>query len=89
MAGSADSIELPDDLLAFAEERVRLGQYASVSEVASEALRLLRTREERREQVREELGGIFQGDGDGTYLEPSDEEFADAVHQRALRQAGK
>lgn len=89
MAGSPDSIELPDDLRAFAEERVRLGQYGSVSEVASEALRLLRAREERREQVREELGDIFREMDQGKYLEPSDDEFAEAVHQRALSHAGK
>jgi len=89
MAGSPDSIDLPDDLRAFAEERVRLGEYASVSEVASEAVRLLRAREERREQVRKELGEIFQEMDQGSYLEPSDEEFAEAVHQRALSHAGK
>lgn len=89
MAGSADSIELPDDLRAFAEERVRLGEYTSVSEVASEALRLLRAREKRREQVREELGGLFREMDQGTYLEPSDEEFAEAVHQRALNHTGE
>jgi hypothetical protein len=39
--------------------------------------------------VREELGGLFREMEEGTYLEPSDEEFEKAVHERALKhQAG-
>ena len=34
----ATAIELPEDLQAFAEERVRAGQYASVAEVVRAAL---------------------------------------------------
>ena len=35
---AATIIELPDDLQAFAEERVRAGQYASVADVVRAAL---------------------------------------------------
>jgi putative addiction module CopG family antidote len=35
---AATTIELPDDLQAFAEERVRAGQYASVADVVRAAL---------------------------------------------------
>lgn len=38
MANPARTIELPEDLQAFAEERVRAGKYASVSEVVRDAL---------------------------------------------------
>ena len=38
VSNAAKSIELPDDLQAFAEERVRAGQYASVVDVVRDAL---------------------------------------------------
>ena len=38
MADAAKGIELPEDLQAFAEERVRAGQYASVVDVVRDAL---------------------------------------------------
>ncbi len=38
MANPARTIELPEDLQAFAEERVRAGKYASVAEVVRDAL---------------------------------------------------
>lgn len=85
MANAAKAIQLPDDLQAFAEERVRAGEYGSVDEVASAALRLLRRRDERRAEVRDELGGLFREMEQGAYLEPSDEEFDEAVHERALK----
>jgi Arc/MetJ-type ribon-helix-helix transcriptional regulator len=77
-------IELCPELLAFAEERVRAGEYASVSDVAQAAFRLLKLRAERLEETRVELGGYFQ-DVDEAFLEPSDEGFADAVHEHALK----
>ncbi|MBI3206392.1 MAG: type II toxin-antitoxin system ParD family antitoxin [Myxococcales bacterium] len=38
MANPARTIELPEDLQAFAEERVRAGEYASVADVVRDAL---------------------------------------------------
>jgi Arc/MetJ-type ribon-helix-helix transcriptional regulator len=38
MSNAARTIELPDDLHAFAEERVRAGQAASVDDVVRDAL---------------------------------------------------
>jgi Arc/MetJ-type ribon-helix-helix transcriptional regulator len=38
MSNRTETIELPDDLRAFAEERVRAGQNASVNDVIREAL---------------------------------------------------
>jgi putative addiction module CopG family antidote len=85
MSNAAKAIQLPEDLQAFAEERVRAGEYASVGDVASAALRLLQRRDERRTEVREELGGLFRDMEEGTYLELSDEEFAKTVHEHALK----
>ena len=84
MASIAKPIELPPELQAFAEGRVLAGEYASVDEVASAAVRLLRQRDERRREVREELGAMFGEMEAGAYAEPTDEEFAQAVHERAL-----
>jgi putative addiction module CopG family antidote len=85
MSDAAKMIVLPEELQAFAEERVRAGEYANVSEVASEAFRLLQLRDQRRKQVREELDTAFSEMTAGGYLEPSDEEFAEAVRERALK----
>jgi putative addiction module CopG family antidote len=38
VSNAAKSIQLPEDLQAFAEERVRAGQYASVVDVVRDAL---------------------------------------------------
>jgi putative addiction module CopG family antidote len=38
MANPARTIELPEDLQAFAEERVRAGEYASVADVIRDAV---------------------------------------------------
>jgi putative addiction module CopG family antidote len=84
MSNAAKVIALPDDLQAFAEERVRAGEYASVGEVAEEAFRLLQRRDERRHEVREELAAVFREMEDGTYVDPSDDEFEQAVQARAL-----
>jgi putative addiction module CopG family antidote len=83
-SSGSKTIELSEDLQAFAEERVRAGEYGSVGEVAAEAFRLLKMRAERREQVRKDLGRVFQEIDDGNHVEPTDEEFARAVHERAL-----
>jgi len=84
MSNAANMIALPEDLRAFAEERVRAGEYASVGDVAQEAFRLLQQRDERRLRVREDLAAIFREMDAGTYLEPSDDEFEQAVQARAL-----
>jgi len=83
MSNAAKAITLPDDLQAFAEGRVRAGEYANVDEVAHEAFRLLQQRDERKQQVREDLAALFDEMTAGTYLEPSDEEFEQAVQVRA------
>jgi len=85
MPNTANSIELPEDLQAFAEERVRAGEFASVSEVAFEALRLLKGRAKRRDQARDELTQLFGEMEDGKFIEPTDDEFAQAVQDRALK----
>lgn len=84
MPSAAKPIELPEDLQAFAEERVRAGEFASVNEVAAEGLRLLQERAKRRDQVRDELEQLFSEMEDGQYIEPTDDEFAQAVRERAL-----
>jgi len=84
MSNPAKAIVLPDDLQAFAEERVRAGDYATVGEVAQAAFRLLQQRDERRHEVREDLATAFLEMERGNYLEPSDDEFDQAVHARAL-----
>jgi len=88
MSNAAKAIQLPEDLQAFAEECVRAGEYATVDEVASADLRLLQRRDERRREVSKELGGIFREMETGTYAEPTDEEFAHAVRERALKYSG-
>jgi putative addiction module CopG family antidote len=85
MSNAAKAIQLPEDLQAFAEERVRAGEYESVDEVASAALRLLQRRDERRAEVREELDGVFREMDGGKHMEPTDEEFAKAVRERAAK----
>lgn len=84
MSNAANVITLPKDLQAFAEERVRAGEYASVGDVAHEAFRLLQQRDERRHQVREDLAVVFREMDDGTYVEPSDDEFERAIQARVL-----
>jgi putative addiction module CopG family antidote len=56
----ADKIELPENLLAFAQERVSEGEYASLSEVVEDAFRLLLQRHERRQMLRAELADVLQ-----------------------------
>jgi Arc/MetJ-type ribon-helix-helix transcriptional regulator len=72
------------DVVSARRTRVRAGAYASVGDVAHEAFRLLQQRDERTHQVREDLAAVFRDMDDGTDLEPSDNEFEQAVHARAL-----
>lgn len=82
MSNVAKDIALPEELQAFAEERVRSGEYASVIEVAQEAFRLLQQRDKLRKQAREELIAVFREMEDGNQLEPSDDEFEQVVQAR-------
>ena len=85
MSSPAKSIELAQELREFAEERVRAGEYASVDEVANAAVRLLQQRDERHREVREELRVAFNEMDAGNFVEPTDDEFARAVNERALK----
>lgn len=84
MSSAAKGIPLPENLQAFAEERVRAGEYANVDEVTREAFSLLQQRDERRSQAREDLAAVFREMEAGNYLEPTDDEFNLAVQARAL-----
>ena len=83
MSNAAKVITLSEELQAFAEERMRAGEYANVDEVAHEAFRLLQQRDERKQQVRQDLAALFEEMTGGNHLEPSDEEFEQAVQARA------
>lgn len=83
MSNDAKDIALPEELQAFAEERVRSGEYASVSEVAQEAFRLLQQRDKLRKQAREDLVAMFREMEDSGQLEPSDDELDQVVQARA------
>jgi antitoxin ParD1/3/4 len=85
MSNPAKSIELSDDVRAFAEERVRAGEYASVEEIANTAVRLLRERSQRLREAHDELRAAFAVMDRGEYLEPTDDEFAQAVRERAAK----
>lgn len=89
MSNAAKTIALPEDLQAFAEERVRAGEYASVNDVALEAFRLLQQRDERRDRVREDLATVFGEMENGTYIEPSDDEFELMVNEKALKHSAE
>jgi Arc/MetJ-type ribon-helix-helix transcriptional regulator len=80
---------LPEDLQALAEQLVRAGEYASVNDVAHEAFRLLQQRDKQRDEVREELATVFGEMDSGNYLEPSDDEFAHVVRDRALNHSAE
>ena len=84
MSNDAKHIALPEELRAFAEERVRAGEYASVTEVTQEAFRLLQQRDKLRKQAREDLVAMFREMEDSGQLEPSDEELEQAVQVRDL-----
>jgi Arc/MetJ-type ribon-helix-helix transcriptional regulator len=67
MSNAAKTIELPEDLQAFAEERVRAGEGASVEDVVRDALE-----EKRRSVLREAIdAGIAELDaGEGVEASP-------------------
>lgn len=65
-------IVLPENLLAFAEERVRAGEYANLAEVTEDAFRLLLQRHERRQMLRAELADVLQQMDDNTDVEGSE-----------------
>jgi Arc/MetJ-type ribon-helix-helix transcriptional regulator len=69
MSNTAKTIELPEDLRAFVEERVRSGQSASVADVVRDALE-----EKKRGVLREDLdAGIAELDaGRGVETSPED-----------------
>ena len=84
MPNAATIIELPDDLQAFAEERVRAGQYASVADVVRAALE-----EKKLEALREALDvGIAELDsGQGVVTTPK--ELLNEIHtELAMTQKG-
>lgn len=75
MSKAAKKIELPEDLHAFAEERVRTGQNASVDEVVREALE-----EKKRAALHEALDvGIAELDA-GLGVRSSPKEFMAEIH---------
>ncbi len=84
MSNVAKDIALPEELQAFAEERVRSGEYASVTEVLQEAFRLLQQRDKVRKQAREDLIAVFREMEDGNHLERSDDEGEQAEQEQAL-----
>lgn len=69
MSNPAKSIELPDDLQAFAEERVRSGKNANVAEVVRDALE-----EKKRAALRDEIdeGAAELDAGLGVELTPEE-----------------
>ena len=77
MSNAAKNIELPEAFRAFAEERVRAGQYASVADVVRDALE-----EKRRTALREALDvGIGQRDA-GKVIIGTPEEHMDRIRKR-------
>jgi Arc/MetJ-type ribon-helix-helix transcriptional regulator len=60
MQKPASLVALSENLLAFAEERVRAGEYANLAEVTEDAFRLLLQRHERRQMLRAELADVLQ-----------------------------
>jgi len=77
MPNTATSIELPEDLQAFAEERVRAGKADSVEEVVRDALE-----EKRLATLREALDvGLAQAEA-GQVIRGTPAELMARVHQR-------
>ncbi|HEU4410580.1 MAG TPA: hypothetical protein VFS43_35320 [Polyangiaceae bacterium] len=75
MSNAAKTIELPEDLRAFAEERVRAGKGASVEDVVRDALE-----EKKRSVLREAIdAGVAELDA-GEGVEASPDELMDAVY---------
>jgi len=68
MSSAAISLELPEELRAFAEERVRAGKSASVADVVREALE-----EKKRSVLREALDeGLAELEGGGVQSSPEE-----------------
>lgn len=77
MPNAASTIELPEDLRAFAEERVRAGQAATVEEVVRDALE-----EKRLAALREALDvGLSQAEA-GRVIQGTPAELMARIHQR-------
>lgn len=77
MPNAAIAIELPEDLRAFAEERVRAGKAASVEEVVRDALE-----EKRLASLREALDiGLTQAEA-GQVVRGTPAELMTRIHQR-------
>ena len=77
MANTATSIDLPEDLRAFAEERVRAGEYASVADVVRAALE-----QKKLATLRAALDvGLTQAEA-GKVKEGTPKEIMDGVHRR-------
>ena len=76
MPNAAKPIELPEDLQAFAEERVRAGKNASVAEVVRDALEE-KKRAARREAIDEGVAELDAGLG----VETSPEELMAEVRK--------
>lgn len=78
MSNPAKTIELPEDLQAFAEERVRTGKSASVADVVRDALE-----EKKRAALREAIDeGVAEFDA-GLGVESSPEELMAEVRAEA------
>lgn len=74
MSTAAKTIELPEDLQAFAEERVRAGQYASIADVVRHALE-----EHKLALLRQALDvGALQLDS-GDYVEGTSDEIVKGI----------
>lgn len=77
MSNVATSIEIPEDFRAFAEERVRSGQAASVEDVVREALE-----EKKLAALREALDvGLAQAEA-GQVIEGTPAEIMDRIRRR-------
>jgi len=76
MTTPAKLIALPENLQAFAEERVRAGEYSNIGEVAEEAFRLLLQRDERRRMLRDELAHVLREMDDHADVAPTEPELS-------------
>ncbi len=77
MTNPATSIELPEDLRAYAEERVRAGQASSVAEVVRDALE-----EKKLATLRQALDvGMAQAEA-GEVIQGTPAELMARIHQR-------
>ena len=77
MSNAAKSIELPEDLQAFAEERVRAGQYASVVDVVRDALE-----RQKLAILRDALDAGLADLEAGDFVEGTPEELAEGIRAK-------